>query len=52
MLRVAVNAVPLRSPLTGIGQYIVRLMDAIEARGDVQTRYFYASHWGRKAVAS
>ena len=52
MLRVAVNAVPLRSPLTGIGQYIVRLMEAIEARGDVQTRYFYASHWGRKAVAS
>ena len=52
MLRVAVNAVPLRSPLTGIGQYIVRLMEAIEARGDVQARYFYASHWGRKAVAS
>lgn len=52
MLRVAVNAVPLRSPLTGIGQYIVRLMEAIEARGDVRTRYFYASHWGRKAVAA
>ena len=52
MLRVAVNAVPLRSPLTGVGQYIVRLMEAIEARGDVRTRYFYASHWGRKAVAS
>ena len=52
MLRVAINAVPLRSPLTGIGQYIVRLMEAIEARGDVRTRYFYASHWGRKAVAS
>ena len=52
MLRVAVNAVPLRSPLTGVGQYIVRLMEAIEARGDVRMRYFYASHWGRKAVAS
>jgi alpha-1,3-rhamnosyl/mannosyltransferase len=52
MLRVAVNAVPLRSPLTGVGQYIRQLMAAIEARGDVQPRYFYASHWGRKAVAS
>lgn len=52
MLRVAVNAVPLRSPLTGVGQYIRQLMAAIEARGDVQPHYFYASHWGRKAVAS
>lgn len=52
MLRVAVNAVPLRSPLTGVGQYIRHLMAAIEARGDVELRYFYASHWGRKAVAS
>ena len=52
MLRVAVNAVPLRSPLTGVGQYIRQLMAAIEARGDVQPRYFYASHWGRRAVAS
>ena len=52
MLRVAVNAVPLRSPLTGVGQYIRHLMAAIEARGDVEPRYFYASHWGRKAVAS
>jgi glycosyltransferase involved in cell wall biosynthesis len=52
MLRVAVNAVPLRSPLTGIGQYIRQLMAAMEARGDVEPRYFYASHWGRKAVAS
>jgi alpha-1,3-rhamnosyl/mannosyltransferase len=52
MLRVAVNAVPLRSPLTGVGQYIRHLMAAIEARGDVDPRYFYASHWGRKAIAS
>jgi hypothetical protein len=28
MLRVAVNAVPLRSPLTGVGQYIRHLMAA------------------------
>jgi alpha-1,3-rhamnosyl/mannosyltransferase len=52
MLRVAVNAVPLRSPLTGVGQYIRHLMAAIERRGDVEPHYFYASHWGREAIAS
>jgi len=52
MLRLAINAVPLRSPLTGVGQYIRGLMAAIEARGDVEARYFYGSHWGRQAVAS
>jgi alpha-1,3-rhamnosyl/mannosyltransferase len=52
MLRVAVNAVPLRSPLTGVGQYIRHLMAAIEARGDVEARYFYGSHWRREALAS
>lgn len=52
MLRVAVNAVPLRSPLTGVGQYIRHLMAAIEARGDVEARYFYGSHWRHEAVAS
>jgi alpha-1,3-rhamnosyl/mannosyltransferase len=51
-LRLAVNAVRLRSPLTGIGQYIRHLMAAIEARGDVDIRYFYGTHWARRAVVS
>jgi alpha-1,3-rhamnosyl/mannosyltransferase len=51
-LRLAVNAVPLRAPLTGIGQYIRHLMAAIEARGDVDIRYFYGTHWGRNTKVS
>ena len=52
MLRLAVNAVPLRSPLTGIGQYIRHLMAAIEARGDIDIRYFYGTCWDRRSIAS
>ena len=51
-IRLAVNAVPLRSPLTGVGQYIRHLMAAIEARGDAEIRYFYGTHWGRQLIAS
>ncbi len=50
MLRVAVNAVPLRAPLTGVGQYVRWLMAAIESRGDVEARYFYGTRWGRTAI--
>jgi glycosyltransferase involved in cell wall biosynthesis len=50
MLRVAVNAIPLCAPLTGVGQYVRRLMAAIESRGDVEARYFYATRWGRTAI--
>jgi glycosyltransferase involved in cell wall biosynthesis len=52
MLRLAVNATLLRSPLTGIGQYIRHLMTAIEARGDVTARYFYGIRWDRRAIAT
>src|SRR5512136_324739 len=52
MLRLVVNAVPLRSSLTGIGQYIRHLMAAIEARGDIDIRYFYGTHWKRRAIVS
>ena len=51
-LRLAVNAVPLRSSLTGVGQYIRHLMAAIEARGDIDIRYFYGTHWDRRAIVS
>jgi glycosyltransferase involved in cell wall biosynthesis len=52
MLKLAVNAVPLLSPLTGIGQYIRNLMASIEARGDVAIRYFYGTHWSRHLSTS
>ena len=52
MLRLAVNAVPLRSPLTGIGQYIRQLMVAIAGRGDIDIRYFYGTGWDRRPIAS
>jgi glycosyltransferase involved in cell wall biosynthesis len=49
-LRLAVNAIPLRSPLTGIGQYTLQLFQAIARRGDVDARFFYGSHWSDAIV--
>lgn len=49
MLRLAVNAVPLRYPAAGIGQYIRHLTAAVTARGDIDIRYFYGTHWRRRA---
>jgi alpha-1,3-rhamnosyl/mannosyltransferase len=44
-LRVAFNATPLLSPLTGIGNYIVHLCAALAAKGDVDAWSFYRDHW-------
>lgn len=44
-LRVAFNAVPLLSPLTGIGQYTRSLIEAFASRPDVETYNFYAAGW-------
>ena len=44
-LRVAVNAVPLLSPLTGIGHYAKALMEAHAASGKTESNYFYATGW-------
>src|SRR6266550_4030292 len=44
-LRVAVNATPLLSPLTGIGNYIVQLGAALHARGDIDVHSFYGYRW-------
>lgn len=41
MIRVAFNAIPLRSTLTGIGNYIVHLAAALAATGDVDLYAFY-----------
>ena len=44
-LRVAVNATPLLSPLTGIGNYIVQLGAALHARGNIDVHSFYGYRW-------
>ena len=44
-LRVAFNASPLLSPLTGIGNYIVRLGAALGATGVVDAYSFYGYRW-------
>jgi alpha-1,3-rhamnosyl/mannosyltransferase len=44
-LRVAFNATPLLSPLTGIGNYIVELGAALAATGEVDAYSFYRYRW-------
>jgi len=39
------NATPLRSPLTGIGNYMVELGAALHARGDIDVHSFYGQRW-------
>ena len=46
-LRLAVNAVPLLSPGTGIQQYLYNLMRHIEALDDIEPCYFYGRGWNR-----
>ncbi|MEO9137029.1 MAG: glycosyltransferase family 1 protein, partial [Casimicrobiaceae bacterium] len=48
-LRVAFNATPLLSPLTGIGNYIVQLGAALAASGEVDLYSFYGGEWLREA---
>jgi glycosyltransferase involved in cell wall biosynthesis len=44
-IRLAVNAIPLLSPLTGIGHYVKALMHALQSTGQVEANYFYAGGW-------
>ena len=44
-LRVGVNAIPLRSPLTGIGTYITELAAALDASGEVDLYAFDGRAW-------
>src|SRR4030095_10971991 len=48
-LRVAFNATPLLSPLTGIGNYIVELGSALAATGGVDAYSFYRYRWRHEA---
>jgi alpha-1,3-rhamnosyl/mannosyltransferase len=49
-LRVAVNAMCLWRPLTGIGQYTLNIARQWEASGRFQTQYFYGSDWNPHAA--
>ena len=44
-LRLGLNATPLLSPLTGIGNYIAHLATALDASGEVDLYSFYGRVW-------
>ena len=48
-LRVGFNATPLLAPLTGIGNYIVRLGSALAASGETDLYAFYGRRWRHEA---
>src|SRR4051794_19328265 len=48
-LRIAINATPLLSPLTGIGNYIAHLSAALAHCGNVDLHAFYRYHWRHEA---
>jgi glycosyltransferase involved in cell wall biosynthesis len=48
-LRVALNATPLLAPLTGIGNYILHLGQALAATGDVDLTTFRGYSWRKGA---
>ena len=50
-LKVAFNATPLLSPVTGIGNYIIELGAALEASGAVDPYSFYRYRWRHEAPA-
>ncbi len=44
-MRVALNATPLLSPLTGIGQYTYQIAKGLQNNPEVNPSYFYAGVW-------
>lgn len=44
-MRVALNATPLLSPLTGIGQYTYQIAKGLHNNPEVNPSYFYAGVW-------
>ncbi len=51
-LRVGINATPVLAPLTGIGNYVVRLGAALAALGDADLHSFYGWRWRHEAPAA
>jgi alpha-1,3-rhamnosyl/mannosyltransferase len=47
MLKIGFNAVPLLSPLTGIGQYAKHLLECLEDMPDIDVQKFYATGWSQ-----
>jgi alpha-1,3-rhamnosyl/mannosyltransferase len=45
-LKFAVNARPLRKPVTGISRYLGGLMREVERDDRFAPHYFYSTHWG------
>jgi len=45
-IKVAMNAVPLMSPLTGIGQYVRQLSEQLLNINQANIHFFYGSGWG------
>ena len=47
-MKIAFNATPLISPLTGIGQYTYHLAKGLQATQGLDLDYFYASGWSKE----
>ncbi len=47
-MKIAINAVPLLSPLTGIGQYTYHLAKGLLERRDIELDFFYATGWSKE----
>ena len=47
-MRVAFNASPLLSPLTGIGQYIYHLAKGLQTDPELDMHFFYAGAWSQE----
>ena len=46
-MRIVLNATPLLSPLTGIGQYIYQLAKGLQATPELEIDFFYALSWSK-----
>ena len=49
-MKVAFNATPLLSPLTGIGQYTYHLAKGLQAAPDLDMHFFYAGEWNQAVL--
>lgn len=50
MMQVALNATPLLTTLTGIGQYTLQLANGLVAREDVDPDFFYSVSWDKRVM--
>jgi glycosyltransferase involved in cell wall biosynthesis len=51
MLKVALDATPLRGARTGIGEFCFRALEALASKGDLDMGAFAVSRHGRRAIA-